>query len=131
MKYNYFVATCYTTPTSLLSLAQKAPQATSSEGLVQSSYVASRAGFEHATFLRKIAETSNEPPLLMRSGDSSFRGKGSTLDHAPHKNLCYHLFCSTIGRRGCRGKLAGKSVFLQIIGNDNANISVFSPQHTY
>ena len=31
--------------------------------------------------------------------------------------------------RGSRGKLAGKSVFLQIIGNDNANISVFSPQH--
>src|SRR6218665_1168363 len=27
--------------------------------------------------------------------------------------------------RGSRGKLAGKSVFLQIIGNDNANISVF------
>jgi len=33
--------------------------------------------------------------------------------------------------RGSRGKLAGKSVFLQIIGNDNANISAFSPQHTY
>jgi len=25
--------------------------------------------------------------------------------------------------------LAGKSVFLQIIGNDNANISAYSPQH--
>src|SRR6218665_3095899 len=30
-----------------------------------------------------------------------------------------------LSRRGSRGKLAGKSVFLQIIGNDNANISVF------
>ena len=33
--------------------------------------------------------------------------------------------------RGSRGKLAGKSVFLQIIDNDNAYISVFSPQHTH
>jgi len=26
--------------------------------------------------------------------------------------------------------LAGKSIFLQIIDNDNTHISVFSPQHT-
>src|SRR6218665_1661411 len=30
-----------------------------------------------------------------------------------------------LSRRGSRSKLAGKSVFLQIIGNDNANIYVF------
>ena len=45
--------------------------------------------------------------------------------------FCEHAFCQDSSRRGSRGKLADKSVFLQIIGNDNANISVFSPQHTY
>jgi len=40
-------------------------------------------------------------------------------------NLTTWAYC-----RGSRGKLAGKSVFLQIIDNDNAYISVFSPRHS-
>src|SRR6218665_704219 len=40
-------------------------------------------------------------------------------------------FNKQVANRGSLGKLAGKSLFLQIIGNDNANISVFSLQHTY
>ena len=38
------------------------PQATASEGLVQSPYVADRAGFELWTLRTKVAESTNEPP---------------------------------------------------------------------
>ena len=41
----------------------EAPQATSSEGLAQGPYVATRAGFEPATLRTKGDESTNEPPL--------------------------------------------------------------------
>ena len=40
----------------------EAPQATASEGLAQSPYVAARAGFETATLRTKGAESTNELP---------------------------------------------------------------------
>src|SRR6218665_1218646 len=40
----------------------EAPQATVSEGLAQSPYVAARAGLEPTTLRRKGADSTNEPP---------------------------------------------------------------------
>jgi len=49
----------------------EAPQATASEELAQSPYMAVRAGFETMTLQMKSVETTNEPPLpdLMKSYD--------------------------------------------------------------
>ena len=72
--------------------------------------------------------------------DKTFQTKDpltKSPDKNPREQLRENLYKGLLSeffytmRRGSRGKLAGKSVFLQIIGNDNANLSVFSPQHTY
>src|SRR6218665_2620711 len=101
-------------------------------GFLPSAVAASRPrGLQFSQLGRSMLEKIRPPPFLGQITHCCIGVIKVSLPGSILMNPFLYKCLKMHKNRGSRGKLAGKSVFLQIIGNDNANISAFSPQHTY